>query len=160
MAEALAGSNADTAQAGAGAHGATGQDAHTVHDAQFDAGSSRAQDVDKDTGSDERIEVEGVDRSGLNFLNMKRTYDLHQTFDSDAIHAARGTARRSEAYENRAAEATLLHQSKINSQELAERQQDHAQRVRFADSALTVQVGLLTDMAEKLARIERAVCKA
>jgi len=148
--------------AGAAGHEASGTDAEITHgdarttrDRGFDTQFSRE---NADINVEEQAALHGMQQSQVWAANSKRTYDLHQTWDADQIHAARGTARRSEAYENRSAEATLLHQSKMNSQELAERQQDHAQRVRFADSALTVQVALLTDMAEKLSRIEAAVC--
>ncbi len=139
--------------AAAGAQTGMSQDSRNSYQADLASVSGRVADFVKDTGTDERFQLETADRSSTTWLNSKRTYDLHQTWDADGMHAARGAARRSEAYENRSAEQTLLHQAKINSQEIAERQQDHAQRVRFADSALTVQVALLTDMAEKLGEI-------
>lgn len=151
--------DSDTATSSAGSHGAIGQDAHTDHQHQFDGRDARVSDFDKDTGADERYEVENVDRSTLGWLNAKRTYDWHQTLDSDALIDKRKHQSKLDSMEIQAAEQRLLHQAKVNSLEIAERQQDHAQRVRFADANASVQIALLTDMAEKLGRIETAVCK-
>lgn len=64
--------------AGVGAAQGTGEHDHTTHDRQFDSRDSRVSDFDKDTGSDERIEVAGVD-----------TRDLMQTYNLDGIARAR-----------------------------------------------------------------------
>lgn len=152
-------STADESLAGAASHGVSGSDAHQVHAADTDNTGSRMNRIDQDTGTDERAQLETLDRSGIIFGNLKRTADMAQTMDLDAILESRNVNRRSESYENRAAEATLLHQSKVNSLEIAERQQDHAQRVRFADANSTVQVALLGDMAEKLGEVHAMICR-
>lgn len=119
---------------------------------QMDYGTNRAQDVDKDTGTDERLEVTTADRSDSWFANGKRTYDLHQTLDTDKIlQAGKQTA-------------------KLDSIEMAEREQrirhteaEFNQRMRHADRmdaiSNSVIAGLLGDMSEKLGRIEKAVGK-
>ena len=157
-----ANASADTdvaqAQSGGGAHGATGQDAHSVHAADMDATGSRVNRIDQDTGTDERYNVESADRSSMAWLNVKRTYDLHQTMDMQALTDKSKHQAKLDSMEIQAAEQRLLHQAKINSQEMAERSQDHAQRVRFADANMSVQVALLGDMAEKLGAVHAAVC--
>lgn len=77
-----------SAAAGAGAAGAAtsiGQDAATSYQRDYSGSSAKFSDVDKDTGTDERYEVETADRSSAWFQNGKRTYDQYQTLDTDAI---------------------------------------------------------------------------
>lgn len=110
---------------------------------QFDFGTNRAQDVDKDVGADERYEQMGADRADAWGWNGKRTYDLHQTLDTDAIIQGR------------------KQQAKLDSLELAEREQrirhiegEFNQRMRHADRMDAISnstiAALLGDMAEKL----------
>lgn len=118
---------------------------------QYDYGTDRAkfvaQDVDKDTGADERYEMMGADGADAWRWNGKRTYDLHQTLDTDSILATR------------------KHQSKLDSLELAEREQrirhiegEFNQRMRHSDRMDAISnstiAALLGDMAEKLGKIE------
>jgi hypothetical protein len=119
---------------------------------QSDYGTNRTQDVDKDTGTDERYEVTTADRSDSWFQNGKRTYDLHQTLDTDKIlQAGKQTA-------------------KLDSAELAEREQrmrhteaEFNQRMRHADRmdavSNSVIAALLGDMAESLEAVKAAVAK-
>lgn len=156
MAETNARANADVAGAGAKEHTVQGTDAHGVHD--YDVTGMRMQRVDQDTGTDERYNVESADRSTIGWLNAKRTYDWAQTLDSDALLDKKKHQAKLDSMEVQAAEQRLLHQAKINSLEIAERQQDHAQRVRFADAMGVIDVALLGDMAEKLGAIHAVVC--
>jgi len=117
--------------------------------AQYDVGTNRSQDVDKDTGTDERFEVATADRSDSWFANGKRTYDLHQTLDTDKILQAG------------------KQQAKLDSIELAEREQrirhveaEFNQRMRHADTSNTVVAALLGDMAEKLEYVKEKMSKA
>jgi len=70
---------AGTTSAGQGEHD------HATHDRQFDSRDARVSNFDQDTGTDERYEVETADRSSAWFANGKRTYDLHQTLDTDEL---------------------------------------------------------------------------
>lgn len=113
---------------------------------QYADDTSRVSTFDQDTGSDERIEVEGVDRSTSWFYNGKRTYDLHQTLDtSDILDQRRQRA-------------------KLDSLEMAEREQrirhseaEFNQRMRHADrmdaTSNSVITAILGDMAEKLGKV-------
>ena len=158
MSNAKSTADTDQSQAGAGAHGVTGQDAHAVHAADMDVVGSRTQRDNQDVGADERAQLENMDRSGVNYANWKRTYDLHQTIDMQALTDKSKHQAKLDSMEIQAAEQRLLHQAKVNSQEMAERSQDHAQRVRFADANSSVQIALLGDMAEKLGEIHGRIC--
>lgn len=98
---------------------------------QYADDTSRVSDFDKDTGTDERMEVGGADRSDAWFQNGKRTYDLHQTLDTDAILASRKNSAKLDSMEIAEREQRLAHQAKVNSLEIAEREQ----RIRHADEA-------------------------
>ena len=158
MANAQSRADTDQSQAGAGAHGVTGQDAHAVHASDMDVVGSRMQRDNQDIGSDERMSVENVDRSGIVFGNLKRTADQYQSLDHQALVDKAKHQAKLDSMEIQAAEQRLLHQAKVNSQEIAERNQDHAQRVRFADANSSVQIALLADMAEKLGEVHGIVC--
>ena len=113
---------------------------------QLDYGTNRTQDVDKDVGADERYEAMSADAADAWRVNGKRTYDLHQTLDTDKIlQAGKQTA-------------------KLDSMELAEREQrmrhteaEFNQRMRHADTSNTVVAAILGDMAEKLEYITEKV---
>lgn len=156
--DAKAKSETDVAGAASGARTDTDRGHHVDADHQFDSRDARVSNFDQDTGTDERYEVESADRSSMTWLNAKRTFDLHQTLDASAITDKAKHQAKLDSMEIQAAEQRLLHQAKVNSAEIAERQQDHAQRLRFADANASVQIALLGDMAEKLGRIEKAVC--
>jgi len=96
---------------------------------QYADDTSRVSDFDKDTGTDERMEVTGADRSDAWFQNGKRTYDLHQTLDTDSILSARKNASKLDSMELAEREQRMTHQAKVNSLEIAEREQ----RIRHAD---------------------------
>lgn len=123
----VAASNTAATGAGAAEHRTSGSDAHTVHAADFDGNAVRSIDVDKDTGTDERYEVETADRSTMGWLNAKRTYDWHQTLDSDNLLNQRLDLQRDRDYtrrrENTEFERRMAHQAKMDSLEVAEREQ-------------------------------------
>ena len=119
---------------------------------QMDYGTNRTQDVDKDVGADERYEAMSADAADAWRVNGKRTYDLHQTLDTDKIlQAGKQTA-------------------KLDPIEMAEREQrvrhteaEFSQRMRHADRmdavSNSVIAGLLGDMAEKLEYVKEKVSK-
>ncbi len=128
---------------------------------QYADDTSRVSDFDKDTGSDERIEVEGVDRSSSWFANGKRTYDLHQTLDTSDLLDQRRARTKLDSSE-------ILHQSKLNSVEMAEREQrlrhteaEFNQRMRHADTMQAMTAGVVGEMVEAIAnRTAEKVCAA
>ena len=140
-----ANTKATAAVAGAGAkeHTIQGADAHTVHAQDFDADSMRNKAVrfDDDVASSERFRVETGDRSAM------------------WAHANYAQVMANQRVANAESEQRLTHQAKLNSLEISERQQDHAQRVRNADANITIQLALLGDMAEKLGKVYREVCQ-
>lgn len=118
---------------------------------QYADDTSRVSDFDKDTGSDERIEVAGVDRSDSWFYNGKRTYDLHQSLDTEEILDRRRLRGKLDSSE-------ILHQGKLNSVELAEREQrlrhteaEFNQRMRHADTMQAMTAGIVGEMVEAIA---------
>jgi hypothetical protein len=123
---------------------------------QMDYGTNRAQDVDKDTGTDERLEVTTADRSDSWFANGKRTYDLHQTLDTDAILQARKQTAKIDS-------AELTRSNTEAEQRIRHTEAEFNQRMRHADRmdaiSNSVIAGLLGDMSEKLGRIEKSVSK-
>lgn len=129
--------------------GASMAHANTGTRYQYADDTSRVSDFDKDTGSDERIEVGGVDRSDAWFYNGKRTYDLHQTLDTDAVLDKR------------------RQQAKLDSIELAEREQrirhveaEFNQRMRHADTMQAMTAGVVGEMVEAIAnRTADEVCR-
>ena len=48
--------------------------------------------ISQDVNTDERFSVANADNHTMGFTNQKRTYDLHQTLDTDAILASRRQA--------------------------------------------------------------------
>lgn len=126
---------------------------------QYADDTSRVSDFDKDTGSDERLEVAGVDRSDAWFQNGKRTYDLHQTLDTEDILDRRRLRNKLDTSEG-------LHQSKLNSIEVAEREQrlrhteaEFNQRMRHADRADVFNSAILKETVEVIAdRVADKVC--
>jgi hypothetical protein len=118
---------------------------------QYADDTSRVSDFDKDTGSDERLEVTGVDRSDAWFTNQKRTYDLHQSLDTEDILDRRRLRGKLDSGE-------ILHQGKLNSMELAEREQrmrhteaEFNQRMRHADTMQAMTAGVVGEMVEAIA---------
>ena len=79
----------------------------------------------QDTGTDERYEVSGADFRDLVNLNAKRTFDLHQTLDTDAILAARGQA------------------SAENNMRLRHAEEEHHQKMRHENDLHTIRVQTL-----------------
>lgn len=140
--------NVDAAQSA----GATSTGQGTQYDYGTDRAKATFHDVDKDVGADERYEEMSADRADAWGWNGKRTYDLHQTLDTDNI------------VQNR------KQQAKLDSLELAEREQrmrhteaEFNQRMRHADRMDAISnstiAALLGDMAEKLGTIERQIMK-
>lgn len=141
-------SEANAEALAANAQGAAGTDAGSSTQRVVDQASARdrfqtsANDVvtGQDTGTDERYEVEGADRSGINYANAKRTFDLHQTLDTDAILQER------------------KQRAKLDSVEMAEREQrlrhteaEFNQRMRHADRTDAVNLAILGEMVEAIA---------
>ena len=134
---------------------------------QYDYGTDRAkfvsQDVDKDTGADERYESMGADAADSWRVNGKRTYDLHQTLDTDTILQARKQQAKLDSLELAEREQRIRHTEAEFNQRMKMASADDVQRLRHADRmdavSNSVIAGLLGDMAEKLGRIEEAVKK-
>jgi len=143
---------ASVAGVDAGEHRTTGSDAETSHDQArttrdrgFDTQMTRE---NADINIEEQAAAHGMQQSHAWDANSKRTYDWHQTLDADSLFSSRAHQQSLWNMELRSAEQTL-----------SERQQDHAQRVRFADANSSVQIALLADMAEKLGEVHGMVCK-
>lgn len=100
-------SDAEATQASAGAAGGTVSDTVTGQDVH----------------TDERYEVGGADHAEANFRNEKRTYDLHQTLDADALLDKRKHQAKLDSMEIAEREQRLQHQAKVNSIEIHEREQ-------------------------------------
>lgn len=94
-----------------GAAAANQTDSRNSYQADLASVSGRVADFVKDTGTDERYQLETADRSGMTWLNAKRTYDLHQTWDYDALNDKR-------KHQAKLDSAEVLHQSKLNSMEV------------------------------------------
>ena len=144
---------AASAVAGAGAkeHTVQGTDAEATHDAarsRRDAGFDTQMTRDNaDINVEEQSALHGMQQTHAWDANVKRTYDWAQTLDSEALIDKRKHQAKLDSMEMRAAEQTL-----------SERQQDHAQRVRFADANASIQIALLADMAEKLGEMHGVIC--
>ena len=82
--------------------------------------------VKQDTGTDERYEVSGADFRDIANMNMKRTYDLYQTLDTDAILASRGQA------------------SAENNMRLRHAEEEHHQKMRHENDLHTIRVQTLS----------------
>ena len=126
------------------AAGATG----VMADKEYRYGTESGRSFDQDIHVDERYKSMGADNADAWRVNGKRTYDLHQTLDTDAILQARKQA------------------AKLDSIELAEREQrirhieaEFNQRMRHADMTNAVTAALLGDMAEKLGEVYAKVVK-
>jgi len=141
-------SNAKTDVDAAQSAGATSTGQGTQYDYGTDRAKSVTQDVDKDTGADERYEEMGADRADAWGWNGKRTYDLHQTLDTDGLMQQRKQV------------------AKLDSLEMAEREQrvrhteaEFNQRMRHADRMDAISnstiAAVLGDMAEKLGMLEQ-----
>lgn len=115
----------------------------------------------QDTGTDERYEVESADRSAAWFQNGKRTYDLHQTMDTDSILQQRKQQAKLDSLELAEREQRIRHTEAEFNQRMKLASADDTQRLRHADRmdavSNSVIAGVLGDMAEKLGRIEKAV---
>ena len=137
----VAEANANTDVAAAGGQSGMSQDSAT----------SYQRDVVKDTGTDERYQVTSADRADVGYANIKRTYDLHQTQDGMVLSDER------------------LHKAKLNSIELAEREQrirfaeeEHQQRLAHADFLrMGVNAAISKEIVEVIAdRTAEKVCEA
>ena len=120
-------------------------------------------DNDKDVGADERYEEMGADRADAWGWNGKRTYDLHQTLDTDTILQARKQQAKLDSLELAEREQRIRHTEAEFNQRMKMASADDVQRLRHADRmdavSNSVIAGVLGDMAEKLGRIEKAVLK-
>lgn len=77
----------------------------------------------EDVGGGERYTVSSADHAELGYANAKRTYDLHQTLDMDALNDKRKHQAKIDSMEIAEREQRLAHQSKVNSMEIHEREQ-------------------------------------
>ena len=80
----------------------------------------------QDTNTDERLSGANADHHGITFMNLKRTYDLHQTLDTEAIVSAR-------RLQNSEAEMRLRHA-----------EEEHKQKLRHDEDLHTIRVQTLT----------------
>ena len=120
--------------------------------------TSRVADFDKDTGTDERLEVETADRSGAGFGDGRHAAAIARGLDIDALTYRRGQQAKTDSQDGRAAEQTLLHQAKLNSLELREREQSfqhredqHQLRMRAAERASILGTVAIGDVVEEAA---------
>ena len=152
---AAAAANAAAAQAAS----AVAADASSSYQRDYSGVSARVSDNDKDTGTDERYEVESADRSSMSWLNAKRTYDWHQTLDSDKFLDKGKHQAKTDSIEVRAAEQTLLHQAKLNALEIEMKQAEHNQRLRHADFQVTALAAVTKEMVDSISdRVIAGVC--
>jgi len=116
--------SADAGQAGAG----------TSTEQYSNAGRTTVNDAD--IGGTERIRMENIDRSGLNFLNAKNDFDNHKSVDHAALLYGQKQQAILDSQLNRAAEQTLKHQADLNanillSQEASRRHYEDNHTVRI-----------------------------
>lgn len=113
----------------------------------------------EDVGSGERYSVESADRSSAWAGNVKRTYDLHQTWDYDALNDKRKHQAKLDSMELAEREQRLTHQAKVSSIEIHEREQsrrhyEDMHTLRFFSGAGfiadTVQEAFAERVAEKV----------
>lgn len=131
---------------------------------QFDMGTDRAKftahDVDKDTGSDERLEVTGVDRSDAWFQNGKRTYDLHQTIDTQALLTNQQNIQYSVAQRDRHTELAFqderARKNELHQQTMRHYEDMHTIRYNFSSGAWAE---TLEEISQDLKEVKSAVCK-
>ena len=67
-------------------HKAKGPDSKTTNDDFLTTGSEH---LSQDINTDEALSASNATFNSISQMNLKRTYDLHQTLDTDAILAAR-----------------------------------------------------------------------
>ena len=152
---AAAAANAAAAQAAA----TTAADAASSYQRDKIGTSAYVADFDKDTGTDERYEVESADRSGVTWLNSKRTYDLHQSVDLAEMLATSKHRAKTDSVDARTAEQTLLHQSKLNGMEIEFARAEHSQRLRHADFQVTALAAVTKEMIDTISdRVIAGVC--
>jgi len=129
------------------------------HDYGTDRAKNTTQDVDKDTGTDERYEVESADRSSAWFQNGKRTYDLHQSMDTQAMLSNQQnlnyqTVQRDRhtelAYQDERARKNELHQQTM-------RHYEDQHTIRYA-SASGFWSDTVRDVAKDVKDIKAQVC--
>ena len=125
---------------------------------QYTDDASRVTDFDKDTGTDERLEVETADRSGAGFADGRHAAAMARGLDLDVLTYRRGQQAKTDSQESRTAEQTLLHQAKLNSLEIREREQSfqhredqHQLRMRVAEQASVISTAAIGDVVEKAA---------
>ena len=123
---------------------------------QYTDDTSRVSDFDKDTGTDERFEVETADRSGAGFADGRHAAHMARGLDIDALTYRRGQQSKTDSQDSRTAEQTLLHQAKLNSFEVREREQSfqhredqHQLRMRAAERASILGTVAIGDVVEE-----------
>jgi hypothetical protein len=152
---AAAAANSAAAQAAA----AVAADAASSYQRDYSGQSSVVTDNDKDTGTDERYEVESADRSSVAWLNAKRTYDQYQSIDHSVLVDAQVHKVSLGSSELMSREQTLLHQAKLNALEIEMKQAEHNQRLRHADFQVTALAAVTKEMIDSIAdRVTNQVC--
>lgn len=132
------------------ANAASGAQADTASQRVVDQGSARdrasVSDVvtGQDVNADERLKASGADHSEANFRNEKRTYDLHQTLDTEALLFA----RRTEIVE---AEQRRKREEAENQMRLRHANSEFEQRLRHADFQVTAMAAITGEMVEAIA---------
>lgn len=150
----VANANTDAGTAASEATGRTdmGMGHHVDADHQFDSNSVRSMDVDKDTGTDERYEVSSADARDIYLLNQKRTYDLHQTLDTEAILRGR-------RHEDEEREMRLRHAETEFNQRVENSRAEAEQRLRHYEDMHTMRYGIAGEMVEAIAnKVADKVC--
>jgi hypothetical protein len=92
-------------------------DSKTTNDDFLMTGS---ENISQDVNTDEALSVSNATMNSMAQMNMKRTYDLHQTLDSEAIINAR-------RLQNSEAEQRMRHA-----------EEEHKMRLRHADTEHTI----------------------
>ena len=100
--------------------------------------------VSQDVNTDERISAMGATFSELNILNAKRTYDLHQSLDLDAMINAR---RLQTAEDN----MRLRHSEELHKQALRHAETEHVIKVQTLSVSSVGNSRIIADIAQDTA---------
>ena len=144
---AAAAANSAAAQAAA----AVAADAASSYQRDYSGQSSIVSDNDKDTGTDERYEVESGDRSSLAWLNNKATFDFHQTLNYEGVHRAR-------RMEDEEREMRLRHSETEFNQRVENSRSEAEQRLRHYEDMHTMRYGVAGEMVEAIANRVWSTC--
>lgn len=98
----------------------------------------------QDTNTDERLSGANADHHGVTFMNLKRTYDLHQTLDTEAIINAR-------RLQNSEAEMRMRHAEEEHKQKLRHEEDMHTVRVQTLTAGSVGTSSIIRDIADATA---------